>query len=151
METSDSVAGDWEYVVVGSGAGGGTLAARLAESGCRVLLLEAGGDPRELSGGDAIEPNANRLPDDYDIPVFHAISTENEAMRWDFFVRHYGSDALQQRDEKYRENWNGQRVDGVLYPRAGTLGGCTAHNAMIMVYPHNADWDGIAADRKSVV
>ena len=26
-----------------------------------------------------------------------------------------------------------------------TLGGCTAHNAMIMVYPHNADWDGIAS------
>jgi choline dehydrogenase len=24
------------------------------------------------------------------------------------------------------------------------LGGCTAHNAMILVYPHNADWDGIA-------
>ena len=34
--------------------------------------------------------------------------------------------------------------DGVLYPRAGTLGGCTAHNAMILVYPHNADWDRIA-------
>jgi choline dehydrogenase len=32
----------------------------------------------------------------------------------------------------------------VLYPRAGTLGGCTAHNAMIMVYPHNPDWDDIA-------
>jgi choline dehydrogenase-like flavoprotein len=32
----------------------------------------------------------------------------------------------------------------VLYPRSGTLGGCTAHNAMILVYPHNADWDGIA-------
>ena len=24
------------------------------------------------------------------------------------------------------------------------FGGCTAHNAMILVYPHNADWDGIA-------
>jgi choline dehydrogenase-like flavoprotein len=35
-------------------------------------------------------------------------------------------------------------VDGVLYPRAGTLGGCTAHNAMILIYPHNADWDYIA-------
>jgi choline dehydrogenase len=32
----------------------------------------------------------------------------------------------------------------VFYPRAGTLGGCTAHNAMILLYPHNADWDGIA-------
>jgi choline dehydrogenase-like flavoprotein len=35
-------------------------------------------------------------------------------------------------------------VDGVFYPRAGTLGGCTAHNAMIMVYPHNQDWQDIA-------
>ena len=36
------------------------------------------------------------------------------------------------------------RVDGVFYPRAGTLGGCTAHNAMILVYPHNQDWQEIA-------
>ena len=36
-------------------------------------------------------------------------------------------------------------VDGIFYPRAGTLGGCTAHNAMILVYPHDADWDNIAA------
>ncbi len=38
----------------------------------------------------------------------------------------------------------GKPVDGVLYPRAGTLGGCTAHNAMILIYPHDADWDNIA-------
>ena len=74
----------YEYVVIGSGAGGGTLAARLAEYGHTVLLLEAGGDPRKLQGGDAIDPNANRLPDDYDVPVFHAIASENEAMKWDF-------------------------------------------------------------------
>ncbi|HEY1431017.1 MAG TPA: GMC oxidoreductase, partial [Stellaceae bacterium] len=42
------------------------------------------------------------------------------------------------------KDYRGVPVDGVLYPRAGTLGGCTAHNAMILVYPHNADWDGIA-------
>ena len=34
--------------------------------------------------------------------------------------------------------------EGVLYPRAGTLGGCTAHNAMIFVYPHHDDWQHIA-------
>ena len=34
---------------------------------------------------------------------------------------------------------------GVLYPRAGTLGGCTAHNAMITISPHPADWDRIEA------
>jgi choline dehydrogenase len=136
---------DCEYVVVGSGAGGGTLAARLAEGGHRVLLLEAGGDPRQLAGGDAAHPGDNRLPDDYDVPVFHAISTENEAMKWDFFVRHFANLDQQRRDEKYRQTWEGDPVDGVLYPRAGTLGGCTAHNALITVYPHNADWDDLAA------
>jgi choline dehydrogenase-like flavoprotein len=135
--------GDCEYVVVGSGAGGGTVAARLAESGRRVVLLEAGGDPRTLTGGDAVNPGVNRLPEDYDVPAFHAFASENDAMKWDFFVRHFPGES-QRRDPKYYETWNGQPVDGILYPRAGTLGGCTAHNAMILVYPHNEDWDYIA-------
>jgi choline dehydrogenase len=134
----------FEYIVVGSGAGGGTLAARLAEAGRRVLLLEAGGDPRLLSGTNDDQPGINRLPDDYDVPAFHGFASENEAMRWDFFVRHYADEAIQVRDPKYVRYYRGVEVDGILYPRTGTLGGCTAHNAMIFVYPHNADWDGIA-------
>ena len=134
----------YEYVVVGSGAGGGTLAARLAEAGRHVLLLEAGGDPRRLSGSNDYQPGINRLPDDYDVPSFHGFASENDAMRWDFFVRHYADEAMQAKDPKYVRSYRGQPVDGVLYPRAGTLGGCTAHNAMILVYPHNADWDEIA-------
>jgi choline dehydrogenase len=121
-----------DYVVVGSGAGGGTVAARLVEAGYTVLLLEAGGDPRETN------------PEHYDVPAFNARATENERMKWDFFVRHYQSDDRQRRDPKYRATNNGRAVDGVLYPRAATLGGCTAHNALILVYPHDSDWNELA-------
>jgi choline dehydrogenase-like flavoprotein len=135
---------DAEFIVVGSGAGGGTVAARLAEEGFTVLLLEAGGDPRALHGGNPQDPQRNTLPDDYDVPAFHPFATENDALKWDFFVRHFDDDERQRRDPKYVATWQGRAVDGVWYPRAGTLGGCTAHNAMIFLCPHDSDWNELA-------
>src|SRR3984893_3535455 len=128
MPTDDAVTCD--YAVIGSGAGAGTVAARLAEAGMKVVLLEAGDDYRQ--GG------ASGLPEDCDVPAFHPLASENPALRWDFFVRHYADETQQRRDGK-------AGPEGVLYPRASTLGGCTAHNAMIFVTPDDSDWDGIAA------
>ena len=134
-----------EYVVVGSGAGGATVAARLAEAGKHVVLLEAGGDPRSLS--TTVTPTAaiERLRHDYDVPAFHAFASEHPAISWDFFVRHYDDEVLQRRDPKFVCNGAPSPGEGIFYPRASALGGCTAHNAMILVYPHNADWDHISA------
>ncbi len=114
----------FEYIVVGSGAGGGPLACNLARNGHKVLLLEAGDDQ-----GARIE---------YQVPAFHGASTEVDAMRWDFFVQHYDDANQQKKDTKAVPG------KGVLYPRAGTVGGCTAHNAMITVLPHDSDWNHIA-------
>ena len=111
-----------DYIVVGSGAGGGPLAANLAARGFRVLLIEAGSDPESYN---------------YQVPCFHALSSEETAMSWNFYVHHYDRDET--RDPKYQA-----AQEGVLYPRAGTLGGCTAHNAMITVVPHDSDWNAIA-------
>ncbi|MDQ2948103.1 MAG: FAD-dependent oxidoreductase, partial [Acidobacteriota bacterium] len=122
--------GDFDYIIIGSGAGGGPLAANLAKSGFKVLLLEAGDD--SCSSGDT-----GRLM--YEVPIFHGLSTEYQGCSWDFFVRHYSDDIQQERDSKFVPE-----KGGVWYPRAGTLGGCTAHNAMITVIPQDRDWNHIA-------
>lgn len=127
-------AAEYDYVIVGSGAGGATVAARLAERGMRVFLLEAGGDPREAASG---------LPEQYDVPAFHPLVSENQAMSWEFFVRHYADDERQKADWKWQPDPDTGKPS-IYYPRAGTLGGCTAHNAMIFVAPNESDWDYIA-------
>jgi choline dehydrogenase len=121
--------GEFEYVIVGAGAGGGPLAARLARLGHRVLLLEAGGDP-----GDRLT---------YQIPAWHALASEDPAMRWDYFVDHYDDAAQAHRDDKLQTNPDGSSR-GIWYPRGSGVGGSTAVNAQIAIAPHASDWNTIA-------
>jgi len=132
---------NYEYIVVGSGAGGGPVAARLALAGHRTLLIEAGDDQGN-------NPN-------YTVPAYQAKSTEDPLISWDFFVRHYADDARQELDYKLTYSLPGggeytglnppadATIKGVLYPRTATLGGCTAHNALVFVYPDRSDFEYI--------
>lgn len=140
--TEFSALQDYEYVVVGSGAGGGPLAARLARRGFSVLLIEAGSDQ-----GALLQER---------IPAAVNLAAEVQEMRWDFYVSRYLNGTRAAQD--YKMVWQtpgGQRFVGLnppngsaplgnLYPRAGTLGGCAVHNQLLSIYPHKSDWDYIA-------
>ena len=63
MNTGPNTQPDYDYVIVGSGAGGGPLAGNLAKAGQKVLLLEAGSDYEDYN---------------YEVPVFHALARGRE-------------------------------------------------------------------------
>lgn len=132
----------YDYIVVGSGPGGGVTASNLALAGYSVLLLEAGSDD---SDEQSTEIAALSYP---------GISS----LQWSFFVKHH-SDA----EQELRNNhltWQfpngtywvgsgakapgGARLLGVYYPRGVTLGGSAIVNAMAVVLPRDNDWDYIA-------
>ena len=132
MSIQSSTDDEYDFVVVGSGAGGGPVAVNLAKAGYRVLILEAGG---------ADEPY------EYKVPAFHSLSSEHPDLAWKFYVQHYADKKRQRRDKRnFLDNKmvDGAPRNGIFYPRAGTLGGCTAHHAMIFIAPHNSDWNYIA-------
>ncbi len=150
----------FDYIIVGSGAGGGPLAARLALAGKRVLVIEAGSDPAKIK----YDPLKSPTPFEGEItrvPGYYAAASEDGEMSWMFSVRHHEDDAIQARDEKYNKSvdpngggpiqgkyldtpGSGGRKQGIFYPRSSGLGGCTAHHAMITIRPNDQDWDDIA-------
>ncbi|MDF2619997.1 MAG: oxidoreductase [Xanthobacteraceae bacterium] len=126
----------FDYVIVGGGSAGAVLAARLAENGARVLVLEAGGDPS--ASEPTVPPPDRPLEADYRVPAFHAFASEHPGISWDYWVRHYADRDRQRQDWRYSE-----AQDGVLYPRVRALGGCSAHHALITVRPNDLDWNHI--------
>lgn len=119
----DAVENEYDYIVVGSGPGGGPLAANLARAGYSTLLLEAGDDQHA-------NPNIS-------IVTNFELAGNDPSTRWDFFVRH--SDDPAQALKYKRLTWRnpdgsfyvgldppeGAEQLGIYYPRAGTLGGCS--------------------------
>ena len=129
----------YDYIVVGSGPGGGPLASNLAKSGSSVLLLEAGSDEGS---------NLNE-----EVSGFFFLAYNDPTMRWDFFVKYHSNDTITRQFEHltWRTSSGGFYVGtdppegaemlGVWYPRSGTLGGCSAHNALCATLPSDElDW-----------
>ncbi|KAF5974714.1 choline dehydrogenase [Fusarium coicis] len=131
----------YEYIVVGSGPGGGTLAANLARAGHSVFLIEAGGD----QGNTPLQR----------IPAMADQVAEHPSMSWSFYVNHYQNETQARRDSKYAYRlsngtlWSGLDPPegaeplGILYPRGATLGGSAQLNAMNFALPSDNDWDAI--------
>jgi len=132
----------FEYIVVGTGPGGGPLAADLARAGHSVLVLEAGDDQLDL---DVLKT----------MYLFNS-ATNNNSSRWDFFVRHSDDQAenMKYNHMTYRKPDGGFYVGtqapadaerlGVWYPRASTLGGCAMVNAGLLELPPDWAFDNIA-------
>ncbi|KAJ3539551.1 hypothetical protein NM208_g5440 [Fusarium decemcellulare] len=131
----------YEYIVVGSGPGGGPLAANLARSGYSVLLIEAGNDQFDNENSRIVYNNTGAIND--------------ERTTWDFFVSRDTPDidseylftTWRQADGEYYVGLDppeGAERLGVYYPRGGTLGGSAMINAASLALPADVDWQMIA-------
>jgi choline dehydrogenase len=126
-----------DFIIVGAGAGGAPLAARLAERGYTVLVVEMGPKQPPPPAGVNVEPTK--------VPLLHIESTEDERLSLRYFVQHFDDDPDHSQDPKVYLPEHARRDErGIFYPRAQGVGGCTIHNAMITVCGLSEDWDEIA-------
>lgn len=131
LESKVEIPADWlgaespiDFIVVGAGAAGCPLAARLAERGYYVVVIEMG--PKNPPLADNVQADSIR------VPLLHAEATEDPRYALQYFVK--------QRDDEP----GGPPAPEVFYPRGQGVGGCANHNAMITICGPNEDWDEIA-------
>ncbi|KAJ1323539.1 choline dehydrogenase [Microdochium nivale] len=132
----------YDYIVVGSGPGGGVVASNLALAGHSVMLIEAGSDDSANLG--TILP-ALQYPAD-------------PALKWSFFIQHHTDPEVEKKNRLLTwtlpngDYWvgsadkapQGAELNGIWYPRGASLGGSALVNAMASVLPNDADWVEIA-------
>lgn len=125
----------YDYIVVGSGPGGGPLASNLARANYSVLLIEAG-DQSTVGPGEEYPPQVT----------------------WDFFVKHYSDEKKNMMNRhltwKTKEGryWVGAGTDtppegseflGVHYPRGSSIGGSSMINKQCTWLPSDSDWNHV--------
>ena len=111
MAEAETIAGDYDYIIVGAGSAGCLLANRLsADAGKRVLVLEAGGRDNWIW---------------FHIPVGYLFAIGNPRSDWCFKT-------------EPEPGLNGRSLN---YPRGKVIGGSSAINAMIYMRGQAADYD----------
>jgi choline dehydrogenase len=111
MAHSETIDGDYDYIIVGAGSAGCVLANRLsADPRRRVLLLEAGGRDDWIW---------------YHIPVGYLFAIGNPRSDWMFKT-------------EPEKGLNGRSLH---YPRGKVIGGSSSINAMIYMRGQAADYD----------
>src|SRR5262245_46648923 len=126
-----------DFIVVGAGAGGAPLAARLVERGYVVLVVEMGPEKAPTPPGAGVENT--------EAPLLHTETTEDPRLSPEFFVTHFDREHARTPAPAAHPPQDGRRDGtGIFYPRAQGVGGCTVHNAMITISGLSEDWDEIA-------
>ena len=113
-----------DYVVVGSGSSGATIAGRLAQSGAKVIVLEAGkSDEKFLTKKPGM------------IGPMHAVPEIKKLNDWGYY-------SVPQKHILDRK---------MPVPRGKVLGGSSSVNGMVYVRGNRANYDSWAAEGLSLI